>query len=515
VDATVRSAEELRNRREGIGLAFFWLLVLAYGFFVPSIISWNTESHLYAAFSMVDHASVNIDSYQRGLGDKSYFHGHYYSDKAPGLAFLAAPVYALLRTALGVRGQGFLLYKHKAGYYYLPPKIAYLRYGITYLLVSLPSAALAVLMWLFFMRLSSGTAWSILLAGTYALGTTAFVFSIWYFSHQICAVLLFSAFLLLFYRVRYKPPDRRVLWTTAVAGLLCGVSIISEYPTVVIAGLLGIYLLAVARDRKRTVAVFLAGMAPPAALNIFYNVAAFGQPFAIGYMHVHSAWYNINIHGGALGLASPLSYGIQAPTLDSIYQITFGTFRGIFILCPVLLLFFAGIFFMWRRQDLRPEWWLCVAIVLLYFVMDAARGADANGWSGGASVASRHLVPMLPFMMVPMLFGFSSRRFRIAFVALAAVSVAIMFMTVSSTYPFQITDRNPLFNEVFASFFHGHIEQNWVFLWFGGSATGFVSLLPFLAVVLALIARILWLLRPPPDQSGAAEARSAKLEASS
>jgi hypothetical protein len=292
-------------------------------------------------------------------------------------------------------------------------------------------------------------------------------------------------------------------------------SVISEYPTAVIVALLGAYLVVVARDKKRAVAVFLAGMVPPAALNVFYNVAAFGQPFAIGYMHVHSAWYNINIHAGALGLASPLSYGIQAPTPDSLYQITFGTFRGIFILCPVLLLFFAGIVFMWRRKDLRPEWWLCLTIVLLYFVMDASRGPDANGWSGGASVASRHLVPMLPFMVVPMLFGFSSRRFRITFVALAAASVAIMFMTVSATYPFQITDRNPLFNEVLPGFFHGHIEQNWVFLWFGGSATGFVSLLPFLAVALALVVRIVWLLRPLSDRAGAAGARSAGLEASS
>src|ERR1700737_2616481 len=79
LDETARNEQLQRDRREGIGLAFFWLVMLAYGFFVPTILSWNTESHLYATFSIVDRHTVNIDAYQQGLGDKSYYNGHYYS----------------------------------------------------------------------------------------------------------------------------------------------------------------------------------------------------------------------------------------------------------------------------------------------------------------------------------------------------------------------------------------------------------------------------------------------------
>ena len=39
------------------------------------------------------------------------------------------------------------------------------------------------------------------------------MYSIWFFSHQICAVLLFGAFLLLFYRVRGGPGT--VVWSRA------------------------------------------------------------------------------------------------------------------------------------------------------------------------------------------------------------------------------------------------------------------------------------------------------------
>src|SRR5579872_1535248 len=196
-----------RLHREKVGLAFFWLLVLAYGFFIPAIISWNTESHLYPAFAIVDHGTVRIDDYQQGLGDKSYYKGHWYSDKAPGLAFLAVPVYAGLHVLFpDVKIHGFKVYHHIANYYYIPVDQTYLRYAITYILVSLPSAAFAILFWLFLTRLSGSSGWSLGLAAIYALGTTAYVFSIWYFSHQVCAILLFGAFLLLFYQARYKPP---------------------------------------------------------------------------------------------------------------------------------------------------------------------------------------------------------------------------------------------------------------------------------------------------------------------
>jgi hypothetical protein len=503
---------EVRDRQERIGLAFFWLIVLAYGFFVPSVANWNTESHLYAAFSIVDRRTLNIDAYHGGLGDKSYWKGHYYSDKAPGLAFLAVPVYAGLRVLLGVHGEGFLHLKHRGSQYYYARSMAFLRFGITYLLVSVPSAALAVLLWLFLMRLGAGTGWALLLAGVYALGTTAYVYSIWYYSHQVCAVFLFAAFLLLFYRIRHKPPGRRSLLAAAAAGLLAGYSIISEYPTAAIVALLAIYLLVVARGKKLTIAAFVAGITPAAALNLGYNLIAFGQPFATGYMHVHSFAYHSDVHGGPLGLAGPGAYGIQTPSLDSFWQITFGLYRGIFPLCPVLLLFFAGVVFMWRRRDLRPEWWLCIGIVLLSFVIDAARGQDANGWSGGASVASRHLVPMLPFMMVPIAFGFRDRIFRIGFLLLGTVSVAFMFMVVSATYPFAYQDKNPLGNEVFPSFFHGRIVSNWILIWthtFG--LVGFASLLPLFALALCLVVRILWLLRFEPQLGGVT--RSATVEA--
>ena len=290
-------------------------------------------------------------------------------------------------------------------------------------------------------------------------------------------------------------PARSVYLAAAAAGLAAGYSIISEYPTAVIAAGLGLYLLAVARSRWRTAAAFVAGTVPSGLLLLGYNLVAFGRPFATGYDYVHSDAYHVHVSTGPLGFANPFAYAIQAPTLDSIWQITLGAYRGIFVVTPVLLLFFVGAFYMWQRRDLRPEWWLCVAVVLVYFLIDAARGPDTNGWSGGSSVASRHLVPMLPFMMVPMIFGLRNQTFRIAFIVLGAISIALMFMTVSSTYLFPYTDKNPVMNEVLPNFFSGQVIPNWVYIWRDVThLTGFAALLPFFAVAGLLTARIVWLL---------------------
>jgi len=62
---------------------------------------------------------------------------------------------------------------------------------------------------------------------------------------------------------------------------------------------------------------------------------------------------------GAAGATGPVAAGFAAVA---------------FVGSPVLLLFFVGAFFRWKQLDLRPEWWLCVAVVLLYFLVDAARG---------------------------------------------------------------------------------------------------------------------------------------------
>lgn len=501
-----RSKRTKSTRTQRIGFAFFWLLVLSFAYFIPLGPNSNSESHLYLTFAMVDHRTLNIDAYRTRLGDKSYYRGHYYSDKAPGLSFITAPPYAILRAAMpGFAGKPYKAYSRQR--FAIARNTVYIRYAMDYLILIIPSAVFAVLLWLFLTPIIGDQRWALVLTSIYSLGTIAWVYSVSFFSHQLAAMLLFGSFLTLYHRVARRDSGKPTRFA-ALAGLLAGYSVISEYPTILIAALLGGYLLLVAQHRLASAMAFIAGMLPPALLNMAYNTMAFGKPFALGYAHVHSAMYHNSIHTGPLGLANPAAYGVQPPSLYSLWQITFGTYRGIFLVSPVLLLFFAGLVFMWRRRDLRPEFWLCATAVMLYVLMDASRGMDQNGWSGGWAVASRHLTPMLPFMIVPLAFGLRNTVFRRVLLGLGALSIAMMFMIVATGAQFTFADQNPLVNEMLHHFFTGAINFSWGSLL---GQRGFTSLVPYALAAAGLVARIVWLFRTSP-QTQATRAQAVLLE---
>src|SRR5205807_3942788 len=103
--------------------------------------------------------------------------------------------------------------------YAIPRDTAYLRYAISYMLVMLPSAIFAVLLWLFLCQFAKGEGWPLVLTVAYALGTIAFYYSTVYFSHQVSAMLVFGAFMVLYRWVRRRAPDRSAFIASAVAGL--------------------------------------------------------------------------------------------------------------------------------------------------------------------------------------------------------------------------------------------------------------------------------------------------------
>jgi hypothetical protein len=498
------------TRTMRVGYAFFWILVLAFAYFVPLGPNWNSESHLFLTFAIVDHHSLQIDPYHQALGDESYWKGHYYSDKAPGMSLIAVPAYAVLSTAFHMKGKPYVQHTHDR--FAIQRNTDYLRYGIIYLMLIMPAAIFGVLLWLFFASLIGSQTWAMALTAAYSLGTIAWVYSFQWFSHQIAAMLLFGAFLVIYKRIKDKDPEQPVMRAATWAGLLAGLSVICEYPTGLIALLLACYLAAVASDRKRTLLAFARGIIPMGLIALGYNFAAFGKPFATGYTYVNSVLYHAKVVHGGLGILDPRSYGVQPPTWNSLWQITFGAYRGLFLVAPVLLLFFVALPYMWRAKAFRRELWLCAAVVGLYFLMDASRGIDQNGWSGGACVASRHLTPMIPFMIVPLAFGLRDRIFRGIFLVFATVSIAVMTAVVVGGAQFTIIDQNPLVNETWHNLVKGKVLFNWGY--FLGQS-GLRSVIPFLILVGLLVWRIVWLFRsvPSPDSREPARRRTTQLEA--
>ena len=89
-----------RGRRD---IVLVVLLLFAYGFFQQHP-AWNEFSRYDLVRALVEQGTTQIDSYQDNTGDKAFYAGHWYSDKAPGTALLGVPVYVLLSVSNGLAG---------------------------------------------------------------------------------------------------------------------------------------------------------------------------------------------------------------------------------------------------------------------------------------------------------------------------------------------------------------------------------------------------------------------------
>src|SRR3981189_769254 len=65
---------------------------------------WNQNSRFDLVRAMVERGTLRIDAYHENTQDKAYYQGHYYSDKAPGVALLALPAAAIARPLLRATG---------------------------------------------------------------------------------------------------------------------------------------------------------------------------------------------------------------------------------------------------------------------------------------------------------------------------------------------------------------------------------------------------------------------------
>ncbi len=201
-----------------------------------------------------------------------------------------------------------------------------------------------------------------------------------------------------------------------------------EYQVVLIGLALFIYILAF-RETRRAVARYVVGGLPVLLGLAYYNYVRFGNPLELGYRY-HVAWGQF-FQEGILG-----AFRLD---LSALWAITFGS-KGLFIQSPVLLLIPVGLWVMIRDRTYRAEALFFIAIMLLFLVFNA--GCAIPNPMGGNSPGPRLLIPMLPFVVVPLLF--LPRGLRWLLVPLVLYSVGLMLL-ITAVNP-QVSERiaNPL-----------------------------------------------------------------------
>jgi hypothetical protein len=459
----------------------FAILLTCYAYFFPRWASWSQNSRLDLVMAIVDRGTLAIDEYYQNTGDYAYYNGHYYSDKAPGLSFLAIPFYMVFKEAASTSPVAWLMDKvahssafdatlREGGTGLLSQKIyfAIALYFVTFFTISIPSALLGVLLYRvlgFFIETERPRFFTAL---TYGLATPAFPYAGMFFSHQLVAFLLFGAFYLIFRRRKTQISH----WQLVVVGLFLGWSVITEYPAALIAG--GVALYALWSQRAiRTVLWIAVGAFAPGILLMAYDWAIFGSILPKGYFY--SALYTEKHHTGFLSLTYPRP--------DALWGITFGSFRGLFFLAPVLLLAVVGFGIWLRKRVYMPEWSLCTWAVISFLLFNGS----SIMWEGGFAVGPRYLLPMLPFMAIGLGVAWGALTMHWAGWLIAGIltlwSVVCVWIETISGQSFPDWTLNPLFNYSLPKFVSGDIARN---LGMGLGLHGHWSLIPLVIVVVVI-----------------------------
>src|ERR1700722_7037817 len=128
---------------------------------------WNQNSRFDLLRAIVERHTLQIDAYHENTQDKAHFQGHYYSDKAPGLVFLAVPFALAARPAM--RSVGLDPES--------PPGGVALSYIVTAGTVALPAALAGVCLFFLGLRFGSGSGGAALAALAMCLGTPTWAYA--------------------------------------------------------------------------------------------------------------------------------------------------------------------------------------------------------------------------------------------------------------------------------------------------------------------------------------------------
>ena len=399
---------------------------------------WNQNSRFDLVRAVIERHTLRIDAYHENTQDKAHFQGHYYSDKAPGVAFLAIPFAEAARWCMPRLG--------------VDPESPRGEYALSYIVnagaVALPTAFAVVCLFFLALRFGSDVAGASLASIVLSLGTPILGYASLFWAHALVGACLLFAFGA---AVRLADRGSEFWWALAV-GLAAGWATVTEYPAAVASALLAFFALSQAWSRGssarwRVLAGVGLGAAACAIVLFSYLRAAFGS-FRPSYSYYDRNSFSFMRQQGYMGLTYPHP--------DRLLKLLFGCSRGIFFASPVLLAGVVGLWLLGKRS--RGPALVAGGIVLYYFLLNAS----FYWWKSGLSFGPRYAGAAIPMLCLGLGIAWTRATigWRRVLLVLTLYSLFVTLMVVSTTSQLAMQDRCPILHSSWPEFWAGHVAMN-------------------------------------------------------
>jgi hypothetical protein len=404
---------------------------------------WNQNSRFDLLRAIVERHTLQIDAYHENTGDKAHFRGHYYSEKAPGLVFLAVPFAVAARPALRVVG--------------VDPESARGEYALSYIVtvcaVALPAALAGVCLFFLGLRFTGSMTASALGALMMCIATPIWAYASLFWAHAVvgaCLIFALAAAL----KLRDDCSERALFLWALCAGLAAGWATVTEYPAAPASAMLAVLALSQAWPRGAAVRWrVVAGVALGAVMCVVvlmgYLHAAFGS-FRLSYSYYDPNSFAFMQQRGFFGLTYPHP--------DRLLKLLFGCSRGLFFASPVAIAAPVGLWWLWKGKSERWAALVAGTIATYYFLFNAS----FYWWKSGLSFGPRYAGACIPLLCVGLAVAWQRATliWRRVLVALAICSVFTALMVVSTTSQLSMQDNWPIVHAAWPAFWSGQMAMN-------------------------------------------------------
>ena len=473
----VKRIERRVAPRRHVSVLLFALIWLSCAWFGSWAFNPNNATRLFAAIAIAENGDARIDAFADMTIDKARFDGHFYSDKAPGMTLMAAPLVVATNAVTGIESSQVERAFMGAG---IDAFLTLRQRVVTMLAVAVLTALAAVALLDLAAGVTGHRGAGLFAALAFALGSPIWGWSTTLFGHApVAALLVIAAWAI--WRGTSDETVRRGRYAL-LAGLALGWTLVIEHSALLTGLPIGIWALWRMRGRAAPDRLRLCGIGVVAGIVallplIGYNLFAFGTPFRLGYSGV------VGFEGMQQGL-----FGLTYPKPAVLFEILFGSRRGMLWVAPVMLLAPFGFWTLLRKPETRDVGVMALAVAVAAFLYNAAYVY----WDGGNSTGPRHAVPALGFLAIAVgAFWASADRWERGLATLLlAASICVNLVVAAAEIMAPSDIRYPLREHIWSRLFaHGQLRTLPSEFWGWGPWPGLALYLMLAGALSIMLAR--------------------------